>query len=80
MFDSDQSADALNLIKEKGIYPHSYMTDRSKFAETELLALEYWKNSLDNGKLQITEEEIQKEKLISILSNVLTLKTIITYI
>ena len=80
MFDSDQSADALNLIKEKGIYHYSYMTDRSKFAETELPAREYWKNSLDNGKLQITEEEIQKEKLISILSNVLTLKTIITYI
>ena len=50
MFDSDQSADALNLIKEKGIYPYSYMTDRS--------------NSLDNGKLQITEEELQKAKTV----------------
>ena len=40
MFDNDQSADALNLIKEKGIYPYLYMTDRSKFAETELPPLE----------------------------------------
>ena len=60
MFCSDQSVDALNLIKEKGIYPYSYMTDRSKFAETEIPPLEKWKNSLDNGKFQITEEELQK--------------------
>ena len=64
MFDSDQSVDALSLIKEKGIYPYSYMTDRSKFAETELPPLEKWKNSLDNGKLQITEEELQKTKTV----------------
>ena len=38
------------------------MTDRSKFAETELPALEKWENSLDNGNLQITEEELQKTK------------------
>ena len=64
MFDSDQSVDALNLIKEKGIYPYSYMTDRSKFAEKELPPLEKWKNSLDNGKLQIIEEEPQKAKAV----------------
>ena len=79
MFDSDQSVDALNLTKEKGIYPYSYMTDRSKFAETELPSLEKWINSLDNGKLQITEE-LQMQKLFLILSSVVTLKTIITYI
>ena len=61
MFDSDQSVDALNLIKEKGIYPCSY---RSTFAETELSPLEKWKNSLDNGKLQIREEELQKAKTV----------------
>ena len=40
------------------------MTDRSKFAETELPSLEKWKNSLDNGKLQLTEEELQKAKTV----------------
>ena len=62
MFDSDQSVDSLNLIKEKEIYPYTYMTDHSKFAEIELPPLENWKNSLDNGKQQITEEELQKVK------------------
>ena len=38
------------------------MTDRSKFAETEFHPKEYWKNGLDNGKLQITEEKLQKAK------------------
>ena len=56
MFDGDQSVDAVNLIKEKGINSYSYTTDRSKFAETEHPSLEKMKNSLDNGKLQITEE------------------------
>ena len=64
MFDSDQSVDALSSIKEKGIYPYSYMTDRSKLAETELPPIEKWKNSLDNGKMQITEEELQKAKTV----------------
>ena len=64
LFDSDQSVDALNLIKEKGIYTYSYMTDLSKFAETELPPLEKRKNSLDNRKLQITDEELQKAKTV----------------
>ena len=64
MFDSDQSADALNLIKEIGLYPYSYMTGRSKFAETDFPPLKNGKNSLDNGKLQITEEELQKTKTV----------------
>ena len=64
MFDNDQSADALNLIKENGIYPYSYMTDGSKFAETELPPFEKWKNSFDNGKLQTTEVELQKAKTV----------------
>ena len=41
------------------------MNDRSKFTETELSSFEKWKNSLDNGKLQITEEELQKAKTVS---------------
>ena len=64
MFDSDQSVDALSSIKEKRIRPYSYMTDRSKFAETQLPPLETWKNSLDNAKLQITEENLQKAKTV----------------
>ena len=40
------------------------MTDRSKFAETELPPFEKWKNSLDNGNFQIKEEELQKAKTV----------------
>ena len=40
------------------------MSDRSKVAEPELPPLEKWKNNLDNGKLQITEEELQKAKTV----------------
>ena len=61
-FDSDQSVHALNLIKEKGIYPYSYMNDRSKFAVTELPPLEKWKNSLDNGKLKNYRRRTTKSK------------------
>ena len=56
------------------------MTDHSKFAEIELPPLENWKNSLDNGKQQITEEELQKAKPVFDTLNVVTLKTVITYI
>ena len=64
LFDSDQSVDALNLIKEKGIYTYSYMTDLSKFSETKLPPLEKRRNSLDKGKLQFTDEELQKPKTV----------------
>ena len=40
------------------------MSDCSKFAERELSPLEDWKNSLNNGKLQITEEQLQKAKTV----------------
>ena len=56
------------------------MTGRSKFAETELPPLKNWKNSLDNGKLQITEEELQKAKTVFGTFLCCNLKTIITYI
>ena len=50
------------LLKQKGYYPYSYMSDRSKFAERELPALSKWTNSLENGKISINESELDKAK------------------
>ena len=57
------------------------MTDRSKFTETEVPRLEYWKTAqtMENSKLQRKNYNKQK-KLFSIPSNVVTSKTIITCI
>ena len=50
------------LLKQKGYYPYSYMSDRSKFADQELPPLEMWKNTLDNGKISISSQELEKAK------------------
>ena len=50
------------LLKQKGYYPYSYMSDRSKFAERELPALSKWTNSFENGKISINESELDKAK------------------
>ena len=50
------------LLKQKGYYPYSYMSDRSKFAERELPALSKWTISLENGKILINESELYKAK------------------
>ena len=38
------------------------MSDRSKFADQELPPLEMWKNTLDNGKITISSQELEKAK------------------
>ena len=38
------------------------MSDRSKFVDQELPALEMWKNTLDNGKISISSQELKKAK------------------
>ena len=48
----------LNLLQQKGFYPYSYMTDRSKFAETQLPPLSAWKNSLAGGRVDIGAKEL----------------------
>ena len=50
------------LLKQKGYYPYSYMSDRSKYAERELPAISKWTNSLENGKISINESELDKAK------------------
>ena len=50
------------LLKQKGYYPYSCMSDRSKFAERELPALSKWTNFLKNGKISINESELDKAK------------------
>ena len=64
IIDSDRSADALISIKKKGIYSYSLITDEKKVAETELPPLEYWKNSVDDVKLHIAEEELHRAKTV----------------
>ena len=50
---------SLPLLKQKGHYPYSYVTDRTKFAEKSLPPLQEWKNTLENGAVAITEDELR---------------------
>ena len=55
--------DFSHLLKQKGYYPYSYMSNRSKFADQELQPLEMWKNTLDYGKISISSQELERAKL-----------------
>ena len=37
-----------DLVFAKGIYPYSYMTERNKFAETQLSSIETFYNTLED--------------------------------
>jgi len=43
------------LVFAKGVYPYSYMTDRSKFDETELPAIEKFYNTLNDEPLSVQD-------------------------
>ena len=45
----------IQLLKQKGYYPYSYMSSRAKFSDTQLFPLERWGNTLDSGNVNITE-------------------------
>jgi len=45
------------LVFAKGIYPYSYMTDRSKFQETQLPPIEKFYNTLNNEPLSAEDYE-----------------------
>ena len=51
-----------HLLKQKGYYPYSYMSDRLKLADQELPLPEIWNNTLDNGKISISSQELEKAK------------------
>ena len=49
----------LQLPKQKGYYPYSYVTGRSKFSDTSLPPLSKWGNTLDRGAVKVTETNLQ---------------------
>ena len=49
----------LQLLKQKGYYPYSYVTSRSKFSDTSLPPLSKWGNTLDGGAVKVTETNLQ---------------------
>ena len=49
----------LELLKQKGHYPYSYVSDRSKFLDTTLPPLENWRNTLEGGIVSIKETELE---------------------
>ena len=48
----------LQLLKQKGYYPYSYVTGRSKFSDTSLPPLIKWVNTLDGGAVKVTETNL----------------------
>ncbi|XP_075250893.1 uncharacterized protein LOC142343091 [Convolutriloba macropyga] len=49
----------LQLLKQKGYYPYSYVTGRSKFSDTSLPPLSKWGNTLDGAVVKVTETNLQ---------------------
>ena len=55
MFPSDSESNA-HLLKQKRYYPYSYVCDRTKCSEERLPPLSEWRNTLEGGKLAVSEE------------------------
>ena len=53
----DTQFDAL-LLQQKGYYPYSYVCDRTKFSEQSLPRLSEWRNTLEGGKLAVSDENL----------------------
>ena len=54
---ADESSRA--LLKRKGFCPYSYMSNRLKFDEQNLPPLSAWGNSLEGGKISVSEEDLK---------------------
>jgi len=50
-----------DLVYRKGIYPYSYMTDRSKFQETQLPPIEKFHNTLNDEPLSAEDYQCAQE-------------------
>ena len=57
MFTSVSEPNA-HLLKQKGFYPYSNVCDRTKFSEERLPTLSEWRNTLDGGKLAVSEKNL----------------------
>ena len=49
----------LQLLKQKGYYPYSYVTCRSKFSDTSLPPLSKLGNTLDGGAVKVMVTNLQ---------------------
>ena len=49
----------INLLKQKGFYPYSYVSNFSKFQEVSLPLKEKWINSLTGFEVSVDEEQYQ---------------------
>ena len=59
-FDAPGSSDSnLELLIQKGHYPYSYVSDRSKFLDRTLPPLENWRNTLEGGAVSNNETELE---------------------
>ena len=47
----------LDLLKQKGYYPYSYVNSFEKFEETKLPAKRLWKNSLQGAEVSVDKME-----------------------
>ena len=52
------SDENIQLLKQKGYYPYSNMSSRTKFSDTQLLPLEKWGNTLDGGNVKIIDSNL----------------------
>ena len=57
MFPSVSESNA-HLLKQKGYYPYSFVCDRTKFSEQSLPPISEWRNTLEGGKLAVSEENL----------------------
>ena len=57
MFPSVSESNA-HLLKQKRYYPCSYLCDRTKFSEERLPPLSEWRNTLEGGKVAVSEENL----------------------
>ena len=57
MFPSNSESNA-HLLKQKGYYPYSYVCDRTNFSEECLPPLSEWRNTLEGGKLAVSEKNL----------------------
>ena len=75
MFPGTSDSD-LELLKQKGHYPYSYVSDRNIFLDTNLSPLENWRNTLEGDAVSINETELEHAKKCGRFCTVVLFKTI----
>ena len=52
------SGENIQLLKQKGYYPYSYMNIGATFSDSQLPPLEKWGNTLDSGNVNFSENNL----------------------